>query len=54
MDPRLQTRIEELQPLTAHMEHKRFAQEEMLQTKAGSNSSKVEKIPAFGEKNTSQ
>ena len=50
MNPWLQARIEELQPVSAHVEHKRLAQEEVLQTKTGSHSAKVEEISAIGEK----
>ena len=50
MNPWLQARIEELQPVSAHVEHKRLAQEEVLQTKTGSHSTKVEEISAIGEK----
>lgn len=45
VDPGLELRVEELQPLVSNMKHQRTAEEEMFEAKAGSHASEVEQIP---------
>lgn len=42
VDPRLELRVEELQPFISNMKHQGTAEEEMFETKAGSHTSEVE------------
>ena len=45
MDPWSQSRVEELQPLTADMEHEGVTEEEVFQTETSRHSTEIEEIP---------
>lgn len=44
VDPRLKLGVEELQPFVSNVKHQGTTEEEMLEAKAGSHTSKVEQI----------
>ena len=45
MDPGLHGRVEELEPIFAHVEHQGVTQEQVLQAETGRHTTEVEQVP---------
>lgn len=46
MNPRMELRVKELQPLLPDMENQRAAQEKVLQPEAGGHTPEIKEVPA--------
>lgn len=47
MNPGLESRIKEFLPLVPHVEHQRFAEQDVLETKAGRYATEIEEVFVF-------